>query len=77
MERLATDGTVLEIFGKLLVTLFVHDMWTFWWLDNLFALKARGERLAANGARSAREVGMAVGGRGCHVDHVVVSVGRW
>lgn len=74
MERLAADGTVLEIFGELLVTLLVHDMGTVWWLDDFFALEARGERLPANGARGARKVGMAVGGRGSHIDHVVVCV---
>jgi hypothetical protein len=50
MKRLAADGTVLEIFGELLVALLVHDMWTIWWFDDLFALEAGGERFAADGA---------------------------
>ena len=77
MERLAADSAVLEIFGELLVTLLVHNMGTVWWLDYFFTLEARGERFAADGARGARKVRMTVGGRGSHIDHVVVCVRRW
>jgi|SRR5271169_3468811 len=74
MKWFAADGTIGEVFGELLVALLVHDMRTIGRLDHLLALEASGERLAADGARGASEVGVAVGRWTGHVDHLVVAV---
>jgi hypothetical protein len=50
MQRLAADGTVLEILGEFLITLLVHNMGTIWWLDNFFTLETRGKWFTAYGA---------------------------
>lgn len=50
MQRLAADGTVLEILGEFLVTLLVHNMGTIRWLDYLFTLETRGKWFTTNGA---------------------------
>ena len=55
-QRFAADGTVLKIFRKFLVALFVHDMWTVGRLDDLFPLKAGSQGLAAYRTRRSRKV---------------------
>jgi hypothetical protein len=42
VERFTADSTVLEILRKLFVTLFMHDMRTVRWFDNLFTLETGG-----------------------------------